>query len=188
MSEAPRRRSRLPGGLAEFRWTWPLVAWIRVCWWASQLLDGLVQAGLKRLVGTRYERTGGCIRSGSCCEVIAMEPPAFALRRPRLLAFLVRVGEVLYPFRYERVDRRRVRRSGDSITVRLRRDRLRGHTARIRLRVARVPSGVSVSIDGSKVRIRATSSARTGRQQVLITATDGEVTRTIKVPLRVGRG
>lgn len=91
-------------------------------------------------------------------------------------------------FRYERVERRTVRRTGDTITVRLRRDRLRGHTAEIRLRAAEVPSGVKVTIDGSKVRIRATSSARTGRQQVVISATDGELTKTIKVPLRVGRG
>jgi Fe-S-cluster containining protein len=84
---------------------WPLVAWLRICWWASQLLDGYVQAGLKRLFGgTRYERTGACIRSGTCCELIAMEPPRLALRRPRLLASLLRLGEVLYPFRYERMD------------------------------------------------------------------------------------
>lgn len=91
-------------------------------------------------------------------------------------------------FRYERVERRTVRRTRDGITVRLHRERVRGHTAEIRLRTAAAPTGISVSIDGSKVRIKATSSARTGHQQVLITATDGELRKTIKVPITVRRG
>ncbi|MEZ4595996.1 MAG: S8 family serine peptidase, partial [Chloroflexota bacterium] len=91
-------------------------------------------------------------------------------------------------FRYDRVDRRTVRRAGGTVTIRLHRDRLHGHTADIRVRVAKAPTGVRVSIDGSRLRVKATSSARTGRQQVLIRATDGEVTTTVKVPLRVRRG
>jgi hypothetical protein len=91
-------------------------------------------------------------------------------------------------FRYDQVERRSLRRSGSSISIKLHRDRLHGHTADIRVRVAKAPTGVRVVIDGSRVRVTATSAARTGRQQVLIVATDGEVTRTIKVPLRVRRG
>ena len=88
-------------------------------------------------------------------------------------------------FRYQEVDRRSVRRSGDGITIKLHRDRLHGHTAEISLRTADRPSGIKVSIDGSTVRVKATSSARTGKQHVTIVASDGEVRKTIKVPIKV---
>jgi len=91
-------------------------------------------------------------------------------------------------FSYGRVDRRSVRRSGDAIAIRLHRERLYGHTADITVRVAKAPTGIRASIDGSTLRVRATSAARTGRQQVLLVASDGEVSRTITVPLRVRRG
>lgn len=91
-------------------------------------------------------------------------------------------------FRYRTIERRTLRRSGDGITVRLRRDRVHGHTATIKVGKVKAPTGIKVSLDGSKVRIKATSSARTGKQQVTVRATDGEVTRTVRIPLRVRRG
>lgn len=91
-------------------------------------------------------------------------------------------------FRYERIERRTLRRSGAAITVRLRRDRLDGHTADIALRKVHAPSGITVAIDGARVQIVASSHARLGRQQVVIQATDGEVTRTVRIPLSVRRG
>jgi hypothetical protein len=90
-------------------------------------------------------------------------------------------------FRYERVGRHTVRRTGDGITIRLDRDRLNGHTAPITLRKVNVPAGIRVSIDGSRVRIRATTRARTGQQHVTLVASDGEVRTTIKLRLQVRR-
>jgi hypothetical protein len=91
-------------------------------------------------------------------------------------------------FRYETPRRRTVRRASDGISVRLRRERLHGHTAAIRLRKVKAPSGIRVTLDGSKVRIKASASARPGKHQVTIRATDGEVTRTVRIPIRVRRG
>jgi hypothetical protein len=90
-------------------------------------------------------------------------------------------------FRYQRVERRTLKRTGDGVTVRLHRERLRGHTADIKLRAAHVPSGIKVTIDGSKVRVKATSAARTGTQHVTLVASDGELRHTVKVPIRVRR-
>jgi subtilisin family serine protease len=90
-------------------------------------------------------------------------------------------------FRYHRVERRSLGRSGDGVTVKLHRERLRGHTADIKVRTLDVPSGIRVRIDGSKVRLKATSRARTGKQQVTLVANDGELRQTIKVPIRVRR-
>jgi subtilisin family serine protease len=90
-------------------------------------------------------------------------------------------------FRYAAIERRALRRTGDGVTVRLDRDRLHGHTARVTLRVVEAPTGIRVFIDGSRVRIRATSAARTGKQHVTLVASDGEVRRTIKLRLRVRR-
>ena len=66
-------------------------------------------------------------------------------------------------------------------------DRRNGHTARIRLRTLEAPAGIRVSIDGWTVRLRATSSARLGKQHVKLLASDGEVRRTIKLLIRVRR-
>lgn len=90
-------------------------------------------------------------------------------------------------FRYAPIERRMLRRSGGGITVRLDRDRLHGHTALIRLREGKAPPGIEVTLDGSKVRIKAGSRARTGKQDVTIVATDGEVTRTVRIPVTVRR-
>jgi subtilisin len=90
-------------------------------------------------------------------------------------------------FRYERITGRTLRRTGDGVTVTLRRERLRGHTADIALKRVKAPVGIRVVIDGSRVRIRATSSARIGTQQVSFVATDGELTKTIRIPIRVRR-
>jgi subtilisin family serine protease len=90
-------------------------------------------------------------------------------------------------FRYERVGRRAVRRTGGGITVRLQRDRLRGHTAEITVRKVDVPAGIRVLIDGSRLRIKATLGARIGRQHVELVATDGELRTHIKVPILVRR-
>jgi hypothetical protein len=90
-------------------------------------------------------------------------------------------------FRYARVDRRRLRRGGDAVTIRLDRDRRNGHTAAIRLRTVEAPAGIRVAIDGSRIRIRATTAARTGKQHVRLVASDGEVRRTIRLRLSVRR-
>lgn len=90
-------------------------------------------------------------------------------------------------FRFEKPHRRTLRRAGEGISVRLRRERLHGHTAAITLRKAKAPSGITVTVKGSKIRIKASSRARTGRHQVTIRATDGEVTRTVRIPIRVRR-
>jgi hypothetical protein len=69
-------------------------------WWIGQAFDGLVQGLLRRIVRPRYERTGGCLQTGLCCELITMSPSPWMRRWPRLRALLVRGGEILYPFQY----------------------------------------------------------------------------------------
>ncbi len=88
-------------------------------------------------------------------------------------------------FVYSRQARRTVRRGGAAISLTLQARRLHGQTAPITLHVVHAPKGVRVTIDGSHVTIRATSSARTGRQAVTIRASDGEVARTIRIPVRL---
>lgn len=78
---------------------WPLVALLRALWWCVQGLDSLVEGFLKRVIGTRYERTGSCLRTGECCELVSLEAPGFSYRWPRLLGLFVRLGEIVYPFR-----------------------------------------------------------------------------------------
>jgi Fe-S-cluster containining protein len=90
---------QLPGGLGRFGVAWPLVALLRALWWSVQGLDSLVEGVLKRTAGSRYERTGHCLKTGECCELISMEAPAFAYRWPRILGLFLRLGEIVYPFR-----------------------------------------------------------------------------------------
>src|SRR5262245_3099490 len=99
MDSEQRGPWHLPGGLRRFGIGWHLVGLMRVVWWSVQSLDGAIENVLKRLLGTRYERTGGCARTGECCEFIALSAPGFAHRAPWLLGVFVRLGEILYPFR-----------------------------------------------------------------------------------------
>ncbi|MCY7418167.1 MAG: S8 family serine peptidase [Chloroflexi bacterium] len=89
-------------------------------------------------------------------------------------------------FEYGRVGRRSVAR-GAAVRVSLRVHRQLGHTARISIRTAGVPAGVTVAIDGSRVTIRVRDTAATGRRSVILRASDGEVRRTIRIPIRVTR-
>jgi hypothetical protein len=66
-------------------------------------------------------------------------------------------------------------------------ERRNGHTAKIKLHAIKTPAGIRVSIDGWTVRVRATSSARLGKQHIKLLASDGEVRRTVKLLLRVRR-
>ncbi len=90
-------------------------------------------------------------------------------------------------FRYGRSARRTIVRGGDPVRLKLRPHRLHGQTAHIKLRTLHVPRGVRVSIDGSAVTIRAGSGSLTGRATITLRASDGEVTRTIHVRIRVAR-
>jgi subtilisin len=88
-------------------------------------------------------------------------------------------------FSYRELGRRSLRQAGDALTVSLRPRRKYGHTARITLRKVDVPKGIRVRIDGSKVIIQARSTAKSGKRSVVIRASDGEVRRTIRIPIRV---
>lgn len=92
-------RAWLPGGLSRFGVLAPLVALARMLWWLGQFIDGLAERLIKCFVRTRYERTGGCLKTGQCCEVIVMVPPDSMRRWPRLRLLIAKAGEVLYPFR-----------------------------------------------------------------------------------------
>lgn len=89
-------------------------------------------------------------------------------------------------FRYRAIARRNVRPSGDPVRVSLSARRSHGHTATIRLRKMRVPKGLRVHIDGSRVTIRTRSTATPGKRVIVLRATDGEVRRTVRIPVRVG--
>ncbi len=78
-----------------------------------------------------------------------------------------------------------IKRGGDTRIVTLRPHRRHGHTARIKIRLTHAPPGVHVTIDGSRVTIDARGSAHTGRGTVTLRASDGEVVRTIHIPIRV---
>ncbi len=91
-------------------------------------------------------------------------------------------------FAYSRQRRRTIRPSGAPVSLVLRAHRLHGQAAPITLRVTHAPKGVRVTVDGSRVTIRATSGAATGRQAVTIRASDGEVVRTIRIPIRLRAG
>ena len=88
-------------------------------------------------------------------------------------------------FEYSRPSRRTVHRGGDTLTVTLEAHRQHGHTAPIRLRSVDTPHGVRVTIDGSRITIHARGSARPGRGTLTLRASDGEITRTIHIPIRV---
>jgi subtilisin len=90
-------------------------------------------------------------------------------------------------FTYSKPSRRTIHRGGDTVTVTLRAHRRHGHTARIRIRTIDAPHGVHVTIDGSHVTIHASESADAGRRTVTLRASDGEVERTIHIPIRVKR-
>jgi Fe-S-cluster containining protein len=96
--------ARLPGGLRRFGWLWPAVALLRATWWTAQLLDSAAMALVYRFAGTRYERTGACVQSGACCELIVLETPVFSLGHPRAFRFFARLAGLLYPFRFERIE------------------------------------------------------------------------------------
>ncbi len=87
-------------------------------------------------------------------------------------------------FRVEEVARKRVSR-GSTVSVTLRVERRYGHTASVRLRVVKAPAGLKVHVDGRRVVVKARSGAATGLRNVVLRATDGDVTRTIKVPVQV---
>ncbi len=78
-----------------------------------------------------------------------------------------------------------LRRGGSDKVVTIGRRRLHGHTARIALSVEDRPDGVSARLDGDRLRMEASDSARRGEQVVVIRATDGEIHRTLRVPLLI---
>ena len=88
-------------------------------------------------------------------------------------------------FTYSQPSRRTLKLGTGMVDVTLRPHRRHGHTARIRIRSISAPHGVHVTIHGSRVTIHARASARTGRQSVTVRASDGEVARTIHIPIRV---
>ena len=92
-------------------------------------------------------------------------------------------------FTYSQPSRRTIRRGGDTVH--------RHACGRIGSMATRpasgsgptdAPHGVHVTIDGSHVTIHARASADTGRRTVTLRASDGEVERTIRIPIRVTRG
>lgn len=89
-------------------------------------------------------------------------------------------------FQVDEVSRRRVAR-GETTAFKVRLERQYGHTAKIQLEVVKVPAGVKVQVDGMRVEVKARAGAALGLRQVVLRATDGEVTRTIKVPVQVRR-
>jgi hypothetical protein len=90
-------------------------------------------------------------------------------------------------FQVREVSRRRVDR-GATTSLKVQLERRYGHTARVTVRAVRVPAGLKVHVDGMRIEVRARSGAALGLHQVVLRATDGEVTRTIKVPVQVRRG
>ena len=93
------KRWQLPGGLGRFGLLWPVIALIRMIWWCAQGLDSIAARMIRRVVPPRYERTGSCLKTGMCCEYIAMSVPEVTMRWPLFLGFMLRLGEILYPFK-----------------------------------------------------------------------------------------
>jgi hypothetical protein len=91
-------------------------------------------------------------------------------------------------FAFHTIKRRTLTRTGKAVTITLDRVRHNGYTGQVRISRSHIPTGLHVTVKGSKVRIWASSGSHTGLQRVTLHATDGEISRTIRIPLRVRRG
>ncbi|MBX3029568.1 MAG: S8 family serine peptidase [Chloroflexi bacterium] len=87
-------------------------------------------------------------------------------------------------FRMHDVARHRVFR-GATVSVPLRIERRYGHTASVGLRLVKAPTGLNVRIEGMRVVVKARAAAAIGLRHVVVRVTDGDVTRTVRVPIQV---